>query len=76
MSIKVLVVDDSSFFRRRVSEILNQDDDLEVIDTAANGQEAIDKVKAIKPDVVTMDVEMPVKLRDGVSIMAFANCFN
>lgn len=65
MTIKVLVVDDSSFFRRRVSEILNQDPGLEVIDTANNGKEAVEKAAKIKPDVITMDVEMPVL--DGIS---------
>ncbi|WP_199611236.1 protein-glutamate methylesterase/protein-glutamine glutaminase [Flocculibacter collagenilyticus] len=65
MSIKVLVVDDSSFFRRRVSDILNQDSDLEVIDTAVNGKDAIEKAKLLKPDVITMDVEMPVM--DGIT---------
>ena len=65
MSIRVLVVDDSSFFRRRVSEILNQDPMLSVVDTAANGQEAIEKARLVRPDVITMDIEMPVM--DGIS---------
>ncbi|MDA7746366.1 chemotaxis response regulator protein-glutamate methylesterase [Psychromonas sp.] len=65
MTIKVLVVDDSSFFRRRVSEIINASPTLEVIATANNGQEAIDMVIKHKPDVVTMDVEMPVM--DGIT---------
>lgn len=60
MPVKVLVVDDSSFFRRRVSEIINASPALEVIATANNGQEAIDMVIKYKPDVVTMDIEMPV----------------
>jgi two-component system chemotaxis response regulator CheB len=65
MAVKVLVVDDSSFFRRRVSEIINSDARLEVIDVAVNGKEAVQKVTQLKPDVVTMDVEMPVM--DGIS---------
>ncbi|OOF09209.1 MULTISPECIES: protein-glutamate methylesterase/protein-glutamine glutaminase [Salinivibrio] len=65
MAVKVLVVDDSSFFRRRVSEIINGDPRLEVIDTAVNGKEAVEKVAQLKPDVVTMDIEMPVL--DGIS---------
>jgi two-component system chemotaxis response regulator CheB len=65
MAIKVLVVDDSSFFRRRVSEIINKSPALEVIGTANNGQEAIDMVAKLKPDVVTMDIEMPVM--DGIT---------
>lgn len=65
MSIKVLVVDDSSFFRRRLSEILNLDPELEVVDTASNGRDAVDKVQKLRPDVVTMDIEMPVM--DGIA---------
>ncbi|CAG8998366.1 MAG: Protein-glutamate methylesterase/protein-glutamine glutaminase 1 [Candidatus Celerinatantimonas neptuna] len=65
MSVKVLVVDDSSFFRRRVSEILNAESSLEVIGTAKDGREAIDMTIQLKPDVITMDVEMPVL--DGIS---------
>jgi len=60
MAYKVLVVDDSSFFRRRVTDILNKDPQLEVIDVAVNGQEAVDKALSLKPDVITMDIEMPV----------------
>ncbi|MGX9417290.1 protein-glutamate methylesterase/protein-glutamine glutaminase [Vibrio sp. RC27] len=65
MAIKVLVVDDSSFFRRRVSEIINSDVRMEVMDVATNGKEAIEKAKTLKPDVITMDIEMPVL--DGIS---------
>jgi two-component system chemotaxis response regulator CheB len=65
MAVKVLVVDDSSFFRRRVSEIINQDPEMEVIGTANNGKEAIAQAAALKPDVITMDIEMPVL--DGIS---------
>jgi len=60
MAYKVLVVDDSSFFRRRVTDILNKDPQLEVIDVAVNGQDAVDKALSLKPDVITMDIEMPV----------------
>ena len=60
MTYKVLVVDDSSFFRRRVTDILNKDPQLEVVDVAVNGQEAVEKAILLKPDVITMDIEMPV----------------
>ena len=60
MAYKVLVVDDSSFFRRRVTDILNKDPKLNVIDVAVNGQEAVEKALLLKPDVITMDIEMPV----------------
>ncbi|KPH96308.1 chemotaxis protein CheY [Pseudoalteromonas porphyrae] len=65
MAVKVLVVDDSSFFRRRVSEILEQDKDIEVIGFAVNGREAVEKTSQLRPDVITMDIEMPVL--DGIS---------
>lgn len=63
--VRVLVVDDSGFFRRRIVEILEADGGISVIATAANGQEAIDKVRELQPDVVTMDIEMPVM--DGIT---------
>ncbi|MCF6753354.1 MULTISPECIES: protein-glutamate methylesterase/protein-glutamine glutaminase [Pseudomonadaceae] len=65
MAVKVLVVDDSGFFRRRVSEILASDPAIQVVGTATNGREAIDQVLALKPDVVTMDYEMP--MMDGIT---------
>lgn len=65
MVVKVLVVDDSGFFRRRVSEILSADANIQVIGTATNGREAIDQTIALKPDVITMDYEMP--MMDGIT---------
>ncbi|MCH1924591.1 chemotaxis response regulator protein-glutamate methylesterase [Shewanella sp. C32] len=65
MGIKVLVVDDSSFFRRRVSEIVNQDPSLEVVGMATNGAEAVKMVAELRPQVITMDIEMPVM--DGIT---------
>ncbi|WP_028239464.1 protein-glutamate methylesterase/protein-glutamine glutaminase [Stutzerimonas azotifigens] len=65
MAVKVLVVDDSGFFRRRVSEILSADPAIQVVGTATNGREAIDQALALKPDVITMDYEMP--MMDGIT---------
>ncbi|AXP02075.1 chemotaxis response regulator protein-glutamate methylesterase [Pseudomonas fluorescens] len=65
MVVKVLVVDDSGFFRRRVSEILSADTSIQVVGTATNGKEAIDQALALKPDVITMDYEMP--MMDGIT---------
>lgn len=65
MKVRTLVVDDSGFFRRRIVEMLEADPLIEVVGTAANGQEAIDKVRELKPNVVTMDIEMPVM--DGIT---------
>ena len=59
MALRVVVVDDSGFFRRRIVEILNADIGIEVVGTAANGLEGIEVVKRLNPDVVTMDIEMP-----------------
>lgn len=60
MAYKVLVVDDSSFFRRRLSDILSKEADLNVIDVAVDGKDAVAKAIALKPDVITMDIEMPL----------------
>ncbi len=65
MAVKVLVVDDSGFFRRRVSEILSSDTTIQVVGTATNGKEAIEQALALKPDVITMDYEMP--MMDGIT---------
>ncbi|MEW5706862.1 MAG: chemotaxis response regulator protein-glutamate methylesterase [Actinomycetota bacterium] len=56
--IKVLVVDDSVFTRKRLVDMLASDSEIAVIDTAQNGLEAIEKVKSLRPDVVTLDIEM------------------
>jgi two-component system chemotaxis response regulator CheB len=65
MPLNVLVVDDSQFFQRILKEIINDSADLNVIGVANNGCEAVEKVKSLKPDVVTMDYEMP--MMDGVT---------
>ncbi|MFC3095028.1 chemotaxis response regulator protein-glutamate methylesterase [Alteromonas sediminis] len=65
MAFKVLVVDDSTFYRRRLRMILEEDRELHVVGEAKDGQEAIRLIKELSPDVVTMDVEMPVM--DGIS---------
>jgi two-component system chemotaxis response regulator CheB len=58
--IKVLVVDDSAFMRKAISDFLTSSSEIEVIGKAKNGQDAIEKVIELRPDVVTMDIEMPV----------------
>lgn len=65
MAVRVLIVDDSVFFRRRLSEIISSDHKLKVVGTAENGQQAIEQVALLKPDVITMDIEMPVM--DGIT---------
>lgn len=58
-SIKVLVVDDSLFMRNLIVRLMKEDDSIEVIGTARNGVEGVRMVKELRPDIVTMDVEMP-----------------
>lgn len=65
MTTKVLVVDDSGFFRRRLTDLINKDHRMAVVGTAENGEDAIAAVERLKPDVVTMDYEMPVM--DGIT---------
>jgi two-component system chemotaxis response regulator CheB len=57
--IRVLVVDDSKIISKGITDILSQDTQIEVIGEASNGRQAIEKVAQLKPDVVTMDVNMP-----------------
>jgi len=59
MAIKVIVVDDSLFMRTLISDILNSDPEIEVVDKAKDGREAIKKISMIKPDCITLDLEMP-----------------
>jgi len=66
--VKVLVVDDSSFMRKSLTHILEADRSIEVVDTAADGEDAMRKVKRHSPDVVLLDIEMPVM--DGLSALA------
>jgi two-component system chemotaxis response regulator CheB len=58
--IRVLVVDDSVVIRRLVTEVLSREPDIEVVGVAKNGKISLEKVAELSPDVVTMDVEMPV----------------
>ncbi|MDQ0159074.1 protein-glutamate methylesterase/protein-glutamine glutaminase [Alkalibacillus salilacus] len=64
---KVLVIDDSAFMRKVISDIINNDSSLEAIGTARNGEDGLKKVKQLKPDVVTLDIEMPVM--DGLTAL-------
>lgn len=59
MSYRVMVVDDSGFMRKIISDLIELDSSFQVVATATNGREAIEKVAELKPDLVTMDVEMP-----------------
>jgi len=59
MSIKVLVVDDSAFMRKAIENMLKKEPNIEVVGFARNGVEAIEMVQKLKPDIITLDIEMP-----------------
>ncbi len=65
MPITVLIVDDSSFFRVRIRGLINSHPQLKVVGEATNGREAVEKTLKLKPDVITMDYEMP--MMDGIT---------
>ncbi|GMQ60497.1 protein-glutamate O-methylesterase CheB [Vallitalea sediminicola] len=60
MKKKILVIDDSAFMRRVISDIIKSDSRCEVIGTAKNGKEGLAKIEELKPDVITLDIEMPI----------------
>ena len=60
MTIRILLVDDQALFREGLHTLLSVHDDLQVVGEASNGQEAIDAVAKLTPDVVLMDLRMPV----------------
>ena len=57
--IHVLIVDDSAFMRRAIAKMVEKEDDIEVVGSAASGEEGLVLAQSLKPDVITMDVEMP-----------------
>ncbi|MBP3952017.1 protein-glutamate methylesterase/protein-glutamine glutaminase [Bacillus suaedae] len=74
--IRVLVVDDSAFMRKIITDILNHDQRIQVVGTARNGKDALEKQQLHKPDVITLDVEMPIMngLEALKSIMRTSPC--
>jgi two-component system chemotaxis response regulator CheB len=67
MTVKALVVDDSALMRQLLSELLNSDPRIEVVGVAADPYVAREKIKALNPDVITLDIEMP--RMDGLSFL-------
>lgn len=67
MKLRAIVVDDSIIFRKVVRDCLGELDGVEVIDVAKDGQSAIEKIVKQRPDIVTLDVEMPVL--DGLEVL-------
>lgn len=66
--IKLLVVDDSSFVRKSLIRMFDRHERISVVDVASDGEMAIERIKSVKPDVVTLDVRMPVM--DGLTALA------
>nr|WP_157111268.1 chemotaxis response regulator protein-glutamate methylesterase [Sporosarcina ureae] len=66
---RILVVDDSAFMRKLISDMLNKHPMMEVIGIARNGKDAVEKVRDLRPDVLTMDIEMPVM--NGLEALKF-----
>ena len=58
--VRTLIVDDAPLMRKAIQQILNKHHEIEVVGTAANGRECLDKIQDLKPDVVTLDIDMPV----------------
>lgn len=65
--VRVLVIDDSAFMRKMITEILSADERIKVIDTARNGKIGLAKIQKLQPDVVTLDIEMPIM--DGMTTL-------
>lgn len=65
--IRLLVADDSAFARLTIARQLHEDPDVELVGVARDGLEAVEKAKALKPNVVTMDVQMP--RMDGITAL-------
>jgi two-component system chemotaxis response regulator CheB len=57
--VKVLTVDDSVFMRTVIRDMLTKDPSIDVVGTASNGIDALEKIQSLKPDIVTLDIEMP-----------------
>lgn len=68
-SIRVLVIDDSAFMRKVIKDMLESDQRIQVIATARNGEDGIRKIKKLSPDVVTLDIHMPVM--DGITALQY-----
>lgn len=65
--VRVLVIDDSAFMRKMITDLLSSDQQINVIGSARNGEDGLRKMKELSPDVITLDVEMPVM--DGITTL-------
>ena len=65
--IRIVIVDDSAFMRKIIADILVADPDIEIVGKARDGNEAMDVIRSLQPDVVTLDIEMPGK--SGIEVL-------
>lgn len=75
MAIKLLIVDDSAFMRRIISDIVSDIEDIEIVGIARNGLDALEAIPRLKPDIITLDVEMP-KLNGIETLKKIKSDFN
>jgi two-component system chemotaxis response regulator CheB len=68
MPIRVLIIDDSAFMRKALAVLLSSDASIEVLDAARNGEEGLKKIAELRPDVCTLDLEMPIM--DGMTTLS------
>ena len=73
-TIRVLVVEDSLTVRKRLCEVIASDPGLEVVGEAADGRQAIERCHALRPDVVTMDMMLPIMSGLGATEHIMAHC--
>ena len=82
--IKVMIVDDSALMRKLLMEILQKDEEIEVVGTAMNGMFALNKLKSLNPNIITLDIEMPKmnglefleekrKMKDDTPVIVFSS---
>jgi len=64
---RVLIVDDSVFMRTIIRDLLSKDPDLEIVGSATDGNDALEKIKDLRPDLITLDIEMPKK--NGIEVL-------
>jgi two-component system chemotaxis response regulator CheB len=65
--VKVLIVDDSVFMRTIIRDMLTKDKSIEIVGTATNGVDALEKIQSLSPDLITLDIEMPVM--NGIEVL-------
>ena len=65
--LKAIIVDDSLLYRMFIRNVLSQDDSIEVVSSAGDGEQALQEIEFHKPDLITLDIEMPIL--DGISVL-------